>query len=137
MTSKELHEQKIIPLRMELNKLEKEYRELYRKECAEKAGVKVADCNNCAYSCILCISDHNECMGGKCTCCNSFCYRWIPENTVSAYLRKNHAYNDEIYHRLEHAFGDDFLKCDNLELLMEMIELMDRVDKYVDEKALD
>ena len=35
MMSKELHTQKIVPLRLELQKLEAEYREQYRKECGE------------------------------------------------------------------------------------------------------
>lgn len=38
VTAKELHTQKIIPLRLELQRLEQEYRELYRKECGEKIG---------------------------------------------------------------------------------------------------
>lgn len=46
MTAKELHIQKIIPLREKLRQLEDEYRELYRKECGEKIGEK-ATCNNC------------------------------------------------------------------------------------------
>ena len=133
MTSKELHKQKIIPLRMELNKLEEEYKKLYRKECAEKIGAERADCSNCAYSCILNITDHNECMGGSCTCCHSWCYKWMPENKISAYLREHHEYDYEIYYRLEDAFGNDFLKCDNVELLMEMLELMDKIDKCVKE----
>lgn len=136
MTSKELHEQKIIPLRMELKKLEEEYEKLYRKECAEKIGAKRADCSNCAYSCVLYLTDHNECMGGKCTCCNSFCYKWMPENKISAYLREHYAYDYELYSRLEDAFGDDFLKCDNVELLMEMIELIDKIDECVKESNL-
>lgn len=133
MTSKELHEQKIIPLRMELNKLEEEYKELYRNECAEKIGAKRADCSNCAYSCVLEITDHNYCMGGSCTCCHSWCYKWMPENKISAYLREHREYNSEIYYRLEDSFGDDFLKCDNVELLMEMLELIDKIDKCVKE----
>ena len=131
MTSKELHKQKIVPLRMELRRLEEEYKKLYRQECAEKIGAKVANCSNCAYSCILYISDHNECMGGKCTCCQSFCYKWIPENKLSAYLREHHEYDYEIYHRLEDAFGNDFLKCDNIELFIEMVNLIEKIDEYV------
>lgn len=38
MTLKELHKQKIIPLRMELERLEQEYRKLYRQECGAKIG---------------------------------------------------------------------------------------------------
>ena len=69
MTAKELHTQKIVPLRMELNKLEEEYKKLYRKECAEKIGVERADCSNCAFSCIITdINGHNACMGDGCTC---------------------------------------------------------------------
>lgn len=135
MTAKELHTQKIIPLRMELNKLENEYYDLYRKECAEKIGAERADCSNCAYSCVLEISDHNECMGGGCTCCKSFCYKWMPENTVSAYLREHHEYDYRIYYRLSEAFGQDFMKCDNVDLVMEMLKLIDKVTKYVEENS--
>lgn len=136
MTSKELHEQKIIPLRMELNKLEEEYKTLYRKECAEKIGVTRADCSNCAYSCVLYMTDHNCCMGGKCTCCHNWCYNWTPENEISAYLRKHHEYDYELYSRLEDIFGDDFLKCDNIDLLMETLKLIDKIDSYVKENQL-
>lgn len=131
MTAKELHNQKIIPLRMELNRLENEYKELYRNECSEKIGEK-ATCDNCAFSCILSIDDHNYCMGGKCTCCNSWCYAWTPENEVSKFLRKNYHYDDSMYYRLEGVFGDGFLKkCDNhnnVEIVMEMLGLVAKFD---------
>lgn len=133
MTAKELHTQKIIPLRVELSRLEKEYENLYRKECAEKIGVKRVDCSNCAYSCIIHVTDHNQCMGDNCTCCHDWCYRWIPENKVSAYLRQYHPYDSEIYYRLENTFGDDLLKCDNIELLMETLELIDKIDNHIKE----
>jgi hypothetical protein len=131
MTSTELHKQKIIPLRKELNKLEEEYKKLYRKECAEKIGAERADCSNCAYSCVLEITDHNCCMGGSCTCCHSFCYKWMSENKISAYLREHHEYDSEVYYRLEDTFGEDFLKCDNVELVIEMLELIDKINKCV------
>ena len=134
MTSNELHQQKIIPLREELEKLEEEYRKLYRKECAEKIGAERAVCSNCAYSCVLHITDHNCCMNNRCTCCYDWCYNWMPENEVSAYLRKYHQYNHELYYRLEEVFGDDFLQCDNVELLMETLELIEKIDNYIEEK---
>ena len=65
MTAKELHEQKIIPLRLQLQDLEREYRELYRKECGEKIGEN-ASCKNCAMSCVISVdSYHNGCLGGN------------------------------------------------------------------------
>lgn len=131
MTSKELHEQKIIPLRTELRRLEDEYRELYRKECGEKIGEK-ANCNNCAFSCVLDINDHNCCMGGRCTCCNNWCYTWTPENEVSKFLRKNYHYDSSMFYRLENIFDDDFLKkCDNpknVAIVMEMLESIAKFD---------
>lgn len=129
MTSKELHEQKIIPLRMELKRLEEEYRTLYRKECGEKVGEK-ASCNNCAFSCVLSISDHNGCMGGRCTCCNDWCYKWIPENDVSKFLRENYHYDDSVFYGLDDIFGSDFLeKCATPEkatVVMEALQFMAR-----------
>ena len=127
MTAKELHETKIIPARQELRRLENEYEKLYRKECAEKIGAKVANCDNCAYSCVLFIDDHNGCLGGKCTCCHSFCYNWMPETKVSAWLREHHKYNDDLVYRLEDMFGDDFLKCDDVDLILRALQLMDEV----------
>lgn len=136
MTAKELHEQKIIPLRMELRRLEDEYKELYRKECGEKIGEK-ADCSNCAFSCILSIDDHNCCMGGKCTCCNSWCYTWTPENEVSKFLRKHYHYDSSLFYRLEDIFGSDFLKeCDNpkrVATVMEMLELIAKFDEKMED----
>jgi hypothetical protein len=130
MTAKELHEQKIIPLRMELRRLEDEYKELYRKECGERIGEK-ANCDNCAFSCILDINDHNGCMGGKCTCCNSWCYTWTPENEVSKFLRKNYHYDSSMFYRLEDVFGSDFLKeCDNPKKVATVMEMLKLVAKF-------
>lgn len=130
MTSKELHTQKIVPLRLELQKLEDEYRELYHKECGEKVGGK-ASCENCALSCILDIGDHNGCMGGECTCCNSWCYHWIPENEVSAFLRKNYHYDSSKYYSLKNMFGSDFLKeCEAPEQIKTVIEMLQLIAKF-------
>lgn len=135
MTSKELHEQKIIPLRLELNRLEDEYRELFRKECGDKIGER-ASCKNCAYSCVLSISDHNCCMGGKCTCCNVWCYTWIPENDVSKFLRENYHYDDYLFYRLEDIFGSSFLKkCDDpkkRDLVMDTLQRIAEFDGKLD-----
>ena len=134
MTAKELHETKIIPARQELRRLEDEYEKLYRKECAEKAGVDKATCDNCAYSCVLMIDDHNGCLGGKCTCCHGFCYQWIPENSVSAYLREHYHYGEGVVFRLEKLFGEDFLECDDIELVLKALELMDEIKEKATEK---
>ncbi len=134
MTAKELHETRIIPARQELRRLEDEYEKLYRKECAERAGVKVANCDNCAYSCVLMIDDHNGCLGGYCTCCHGFCYKWMPETKVSAYLREHHEYNDGLVYRLEDMFGDDFLKCDDVDLILRALQLMDEIKEKAKEK---
>lgn len=132
MTSQELHEQKIIPLRMELRKLEDEYRELYRKECGEKIGA-IANCENCAYSCVLNLTEHNECMGGKCTCCNTWCYRWLPENEVSAFLRKNYHYDYELFEGVANFFGCDFLKnCDTPQKVNNVMAMLELVKKMED-----
>ena len=134
MTAKELHETKIIPARQELSRLEEEYKKLYRKESAEKAGVKVANCDNCAYSCVIMCSDHNGCLGGKCTCCHDYCYSWMPENSVSAYLREHYYYGEGVVFRLEELFGEDFLKCDDVELVLRALELMDEMQQKAVEK---
>lgn len=130
MTAKELHEQKIIPLRLQLQDLEIEYRELYRKECGEKIGEN-ASCNNCAMSCVLSIDSHNRCMGGKCTCCHSWCFSWTPENEVSKFLREKHHYDDYLCGRLEDIFGDCFLrKCDNPEKAQVVMEMLGMIAKF-------
>lgn len=131
MTANELHQQKIIPLRKELEHFEREYKELYRKECGDKIGEK-ATCENCAFSCILDITDHNCCMGGKCTCCYSWCYNWTPENEVSKFLRQKYSCDSSMFYRLEDIFGDDFLKkCDNpknANIAMEMLNMIAKFD---------
>lgn len=135
MTAKEFYTNTIIPLREQLRKAEEEYHELYRKECAEKIGAKVANCSNCACSCVLMIGDHNHCLGGKCTCCHSFCYGWMPETKVSAWLRENHHYDDDVVYRLEDMFGDDFLKCDDVDLILRALQLIDEVEKAKENNA--
>ena len=127
MTSKELHVNTIIPLREQLRKAEEEYRRLYRKECAENNGLEIANCDNCACSCVLDIDDHNECLGGKCTCCHCFCYSWMPETKVSYYLREHHHYDNDLVYRLKKMFGNDFLKCDDVDLILKAIQLMEEV----------
>ena len=139
MTSKELHKEKIVPLRMELNRLEKEYEKLFRKECGERIG-KTASCDNCAFSCVINATDfHNLCMGGKCTCCNSWCYTWTPENEVSSFIRKNYHYDDHTFYRLENIFGDRFLKnCDNPKnaaIVMEMLQMIAKFDGKLEESS--
>lgn len=137
MTSQELHTKKIIPLRLELQRLEDEYRELFRKECGEKIGEK-AWCGNCAFSCIIETTDHNCCMGGKCTCCNNWCYHWTPENEISKFLRENYHHNSSKFHRLEDLFGYDFLReCNTpkqVSVVMEMLRLIAEFDGKLDEE---
>ena len=133
MTSKELHVKRIVPARQEVRALENKYFDLYRKEKAEENGLKRADCSNCANSCVLMIDDHNNCLGGKCTCCHSFCYSWMPENKVSAYLRKHHEYDEQVVWKLEKMFGEDFLKCDDIDLVLRALQMVDEIKNKVEE----
>ena len=135
MTSKELHVKRIVPTREEVSRLERRYRELFRKEKAAEAGVKVANCNNCAYSCVLSITDHNECLGDRCTCCNDWCYQWMPETPVSAWLRQNKHYDDFLIYKLKDLFGDDFLKCGDVELIKQGLEWMKVVENKTKQKS--
>ena len=129
-----------MPVSNELNKLNQEYRELYRDECSEfwiiintKIG-ELATCGNCANSCIIeSDSGHNACLIGKCTCCNDWCFSWTPENDVSKHLRENFHYSDDVGYNLEKLFGSNFLKrCDSpekSEIVMEALKLMARFDE--------
>ena len=129
MTSKELKEQKIIPLRKELQLLESQYRTLFRQEKAEENNLCIANCGNCAHSSILEVTDHNLCLIGNCTCCQSFCYSWAPETEVSAYLRKNHHYDDDIAYRLEKLFGSGFAATKDTKLILEGLDFIRKMEK--------
>ena len=133
MTAHEFHVNKIIPLREELSRLEKEWEKINRKEKAEAAGLDIASCDNCAYSSVLMISDHNECLGGYCTCCHDYCYKWMPDNEVSKYLREHHHYDEFTVFKLQKVFGDDILKCNNVELVMKALQLMDEMKEKAQE----
>lgn len=133
MTAKELFETKIIPLRRELNRLEEEWEYLNRLEKGKVAGFEWPTCDNCAYSCVLMIDDHNVCLGGRCTCCNDYCHKWIPENSVSNYLREHYPYGEGVVFRLKELFGDDFLECDDVNLILRALRLMDEVREKVKE----
>lgn len=138
MTSKDFHKEKIVPLRMKLKLLEKEYENLFRKECGEKIG-ETASCNNCAFSCVIdSRNDHNCCMGGKCTCCNDWCYSWTPENEVSKFLRNNYQHDEHTFYRLEDIFGDRFLqKCDNsknVAAVMKVLKIIAEFDGKLEER---
>lgn len=134
MTAKELNEQKIIPLRKELTRLEIEYRQLYRQEKANENGLKIANCDNCAHSSIIEVGDHNMCLEGNCTCCTGFCYFWAPETEVSAYLRKNHHYDDDVAYRLEKLFGSGFAATKDTKLILEGLDFIRRMEKSKHEK---
>ena len=129
MSADEFHKMRIIPLRNELSRHEREYERRWAADKAKEAGVDKISCDNCARSCVLMIDDHNGCLGGKCTCCNSWCYRWMPENEVSKYLREHHKYDEGLIYKLEDFFGDDFLKCNNIELLLEAMKLMNKMEE--------
>jgi hypothetical protein len=124
MTADEFHIRRVVPARQEVRLLEREWDRRNRAEKAAKAGVDKCTCDNCAYSCVLIIDDHNGCLGGKCTCCNDYCYMWMPETPVSAWLRQNAKYDEWLVHRLENVFGDDFLKCGDIELIKQGLEWM-------------
>ena len=68
MSADEFHKKRIIPLRNELSRHELEYRRRWAADKAKKAGVNRINCDNCARSCVLMISDHNGCLGDSCTC---------------------------------------------------------------------
>ena len=135
MTSKELYTKRIVPTRYEISCLERKYDELLHREKAEEAGVKVANCGNCAYSCVLSITDHNECLGGRCTCCNDWCYQWMPDTAVSAWLRQNKHYDDSLVYRLENIFGNDFIKSGDVELIKSGLEWMKEVENKTKQKS--
>ena len=128
MTSKEFHKEKILPLRLELHELEEQYEKLVRDEHTEKNNGVRASCSNCAHSCVICVDDHDECLYGKCTCCNDWCYGWIPENKVSIFLREHYHYDDYKQLRLNQLFGYNFIsKCDDpvkADAVLAMIELV-------------
>lgn len=131
MTSKELHNEKIIPLRMQLKQLEDEYKELKRKECGDMIG-EIASCGNCALSCIITdVNGHNACMGDGCTCCKNWCYSWIPENEMSKFIRQNYHYDSSMFYRLEDIFGTGFLKkCDNPEKTAIVIKMLEMIAEF-------
>ena len=129
MSAEEFHKKRIVPLRYELNAHELEYKRRWAAEKAKAAGVSQINCDNCARSCVLEIDEHNGCLGGRCTCCNDWCYKWIPENEVSKYLRENHKYDCGLIYKIEDFFGSDFLECDNMELLLDAMKLMNKMEE--------
>ena len=136
MTTDEFLVKRVVPARHELQLLEKELDRRNRAEKAAKAEVDKCTCDNCAYSCVLMIDDHNGCLGGKCTCCNDYCYKWMAETPVSAWLRQNKPYSEWLVHRLEDMFGDDFLECGDVKLIKQGLEWMKTVkDKVRVEKG--
>lgn len=130
LSAKALHETVIVPLKMELQRLEGEYRERFRQECGEKIS-GTASCDNCAYSCIIEVGDHNVCMGGGCTCCKRWCYSWIPENEVSKFLRQTYPHDAAKYWSLEHVFGADFLReCGDPKRVKPVLEMLRLLGEY-------
>jgi hypothetical protein len=133
MTSKELRKEIDTKL-MEVGKLEEEYTKTYRLECAENIGATIADCSNCAYSCVM---THDEYGYDACLFngvpFSSFCCSWTPETKVSAWLRDNHQYDDLVY-RLTCMWGDDLLRCDDVNLVSNILQSLFEVRQKAKEK---
>jgi hypothetical protein len=58
----------------------------------------------------------------------------MPETKVSAWLRENNEYDHDLVYSLENMFGDDFLKCDDVDLILKAIQLIERVKEKAGEK---
>ena len=129
MTAKEFHTTKIIPARQELARLEEEYRRLWKEDKARENGLEKIHCGNCAKSCVLDITDHNGCLGDSCTCCHSWCYQWMPETKVSAFLRKHYKYDIDLVYKLQDLCGDDFLKCDDTDMVFELVNMIKKIEE--------
>ena len=70
-------------------------------------------------------------MGGKCTCCNDWCYEWTPENDISKFLRENYHYDGLLLYRLESLFGDNFLKkCNTKEQVNAVMDMLKIIAKF-------
>lgn len=110
MTAKELHEQKILPLEVQLRKLKEQYKKLWFAEQAEKNGLDRCCCDNCVYSCVLDVGDYTDaCIKDRCIGVNSRCYDWKPETEISKYLRDNYHCDLDTFVGLANLFGKDFV----------------------------
>lgn len=69
-------------------------------------------CHSCVYSCCVFVGDRcTDCTKGKCIYCNKYCDKYMPENELSAYIRKHHHYEENTVRTLNYFFDvSDIMK---------------------------
>lgn len=86
-------------------------------------------CKNCAYSCCIDVGDyHNSCVNGMCILCSGRCVNYIPENELSAYIRKHHYYDNHMVDTLDELFdvSDIMRKPELHQKALEILRVRDK-----------
>lgn len=97
-------EKEISDLREALRQKQDEYEEAKTNNLKEQYGEDFG-CSNCAYGCCVYVGDyHTSCTKGSCILCRHYCHQYLPENELSAYIRKYHYYDESSLDTLNDFF---------------------------------
>lgn len=140
MTKQEL-ELKKKELQTELHQVENKLHDFDYEEKKAKYGDKFT-CEFCMYNAYHGFSPdgwHNTCGANNCTCCNSNCRKYEPDNDVtlfikqhiradSGFLRSIHTngygyIDDEEYRGIKYLIGDIFNPYDQSEKMIELLKV--------------
>ena len=108
-------ENEIAELSKQLQQKRDEYAKAKENNFKEQYGDNFG-CDNCAYSCCVDVGDyHTCCTKNSCIHCRKRCYEYMPENTLSAYIRKYHYYDENTLDTLNDLFNiSDIMKTPEL-----------------------
>jgi RecJ-like exonuclease len=97
-------ENEIRELKSKLWQKEKEYSYAKESNLKEQYGANFG-CDNCAYSCCVDVGDHcTFCNKHKCIYCNDYCDEYMPDNTLSTYIRNEYYYDENTVKHLNNLF---------------------------------
>ena len=105
-----------------------DYRKAKESNLKEQYGEDFG-CDNCAYSCCVYVGDRcTDCTKHRCIYCNEYCDDYMPDNSLSEYIRENHYYDEGTLSSLNYFFGvSDIMQCPELhQKALEMLRLRDK-----------
>ena len=120
-------ENEINELNKQLQRKKNEYINAKKFNLKEQYGDNFR-CDSCAYSCCVFEGDRcTDCINNKCIYCTGYCDAYIPENELSAYIRKHYHYKHDMVDTLNSLFNvSDIMK--HSELYQQAINVLTLLD---------
>ena len=121
-------ENEITELQNQLWQKKSEYSKAKESNFKEQFGEKFG-CDNCAYSCCVDVGDCcTFCTKHRCIYCNKYCDDYMPDNSLSKYIREKHYYEEGTLSSLNNLFDvSDIMQHPELhQTALEILKLKDK-----------